>query len=274
MKKKIAAAVLGALLLLGIYAFLIEPTRLIVREEQLSLGNWTAPLRIAVISDIHTGSPFITEKKVSQLVKLTNDAQPDVVFLLGDYVRGSRGYRFIAPERTAAILRGLKSRYGTWAVLGNHDGWLDRDRVKAALEANGIRVLLNEQTQVGAIFVAGLADVWTDTPDFSIIRDQEAPVIVLTHNPDVFPKIPPFVTLTIAGHTHGGQVRLPFVGRPIVPSAYGQRYAAGHIVENGKELYVTTGVGTSIIPVRFRVVPEVTILRIESTTHPSRARSR
>jgi predicted MPP superfamily phosphohydrolase len=89
-------------------------------------------------------------------------------------------------------------------------------------------------------------------------------VLLLTHNPDVFPTVPGRVALTIAGHTHGGQVRLPWIGAPVVPSRFGQRFVAGHIVEGGRHLFVATGVGTSIIPVRFRVPPAVTILQVES----------
>jgi predicted MPP superfamily phosphohydrolase len=90
------------------------------------------------------------------------------------------------------------------------------------------------------------------------------PIIAVTHNPDIFPKIPARVALTIAGHTHGGQVNLPLVGRPEVPSIFGQRYAAGHIVEDNRHLFVTTGIGTSMIPVRFRVPPEIVVLTLES----------
>jgi uncharacterized protein len=89
-------------------------------------------------------------------------------------------------------------------------------------------------------------------------------VILLTHNPDIFPGVPTRVALTLAGHTHGGQVRLPFVGRPIVPSQFKQRYAAGHLTEDGRQLFVATGVGTSILPVRFRVPPAVTVLTLAS----------
>ena len=91
-----------------------------------------------------------------------------------------------------------------------------------------------------------------------------APVILLTHNPDVFPRVPQRVSVTLAGHTHGGQVALPLIGRPIVPSQFGQRYAAGHIVEGGRHLFVATGVGTSILPVRFRVPPAVVILTLKT----------
>jgi predicted MPP superfamily phosphohydrolase len=86
--------------------------------------------------------------------------------------------------------------------------------------------------------------------------------VAFTHNPDVFPQVPGRVAITFAGHTHGGQARFPFFGAPIVPSSYGQRYASGHVVEEGRHLFVTTGLGTSIFPVRFRVPPEIAMLRL------------
>src|SRR5262249_17410332 len=93
---------------------------------------------------------------------------------------------------------------------------------------------------------------------------DDAPVLVITHNPDVFPEIPARVALTLAGHTHGGQVWLPLVGRPIVPSRYGQRYAIGHVVEDGGPLFVTPRIGTSIGAVRFLVPPEVSVLELDA----------
>ena len=92
--------------------------------------------------------------------------------------------------------------------------------------------------------------------------DDAAPIVLLTHNPDVFPDVHARVALTLAGHTHGGQVRLPIVGTPIVPSRFGARYASGHVVEGGRHLYVATGTGTSILPVRFRVPPSVVVLTV------------
>jgi predicted MPP superfamily phosphohydrolase len=90
-------------------------------------------------------------------------------------------------------------------------------------------------------------------------------VVAFTHNPDLFPDVPARVALTIAGHTHGGQVFLPWLGRPVVPSRYGERYAIGHVVENGRHLFVSPGLGTSIVPVRFRVPPEVSVLILRSS---------
>jgi predicted MPP superfamily phosphohydrolase len=91
----------------------------------------------------------------------------------------------------------------------------------------------------------------------------DEPVVLFTHNPDIFPGVPTRVSLTVAGHTHGGQVNLPLLGRLVVPSQYGQRFAQGHVVEGGRHLYVGGGIGTSIIPVRFRVPPEIVVLSLE-----------
>ena len=206
-------------------------------------------------------------------MRRVNETNPDLVLIPGDFViQGVRGGRFVEPETIAENLKELRARRGVFAVLGNHDWWLNGERVRRALESAGIRVLENDAARVEfdsgkAIWLAGLADLWTRRPDIpgtlAKVTD-DAPVIAFTHNPDIFPNMPRRVILTIAAHTHGGQVNIPLVGRPIVPSDYGQRYAAGLIVEDGRHLYVTTGIGTSIIPVRFRVPPEITVLTMKA----------
>ena len=255
----------------ALWAFWIEPARLTVDEQRIPLRWDRGPLRIAVLTDLHIGSPFNGLEKLQQLVARTNAARPDLICILGDLViQGVKGGRFVPPEQIAAGLGQLHAPLGVVSVLGNHDAWLDHARVRAALEQNRIRIL--EETAVridrpaGAFWVAGVSDFWTGPHDvekaLAAVKD-DAPVILLTHNPDVFPAVPERIVLTLAGHTHGGQVRLPLLGRPVVPSQFGQRYAAGHIVEGGRHLFVATGVGTSILPVRFRVPPAVAILMIE-----------
>jgi predicted MPP superfamily phosphohydrolase len=143
--------------------------------------------------------------------------------------------------------------------------------VRDALEQNGIAVVeesaARRETPAGPLWIAGISDLWTGRHDITAalaaVKDDR-PVILLTHNPDVFPMVPDRVRLTLAGHTHGGQVRLPFLGRPVVPSQFGQRFASGHVVEGGRHLFVATGLGTSILPVRFRVPPAVTMLTVIS----------
>jgi predicted MPP superfamily phosphohydrolase len=255
------------------WAVLIEPGRLVVREIPLAIPRWPAaigPLRIAAISDVHAGAPHITLDKLREVVARTNAAHPDLVVLLGDYViHGVVGGRFVPPEPTAAVLRDLRAPLGVFAVLGNHDWWYDGARVGRAFTDAGIPVLDDEAVAVptrgGPLWIAGLSDVWTRPASLDrtlAAVPAGAPVILLTHNPDAFVRVPDRVLLTLAGHTHGGQVNLPLLGRLIVPSAYGQRFAIGHVREGDRDLFVTPGIGTSIVPVRFRVPPEVSVLTV------------
>ena len=263
--------VAGLTLFLSAWAFWLEPASLRVVEERVALAWPARSLRVAVLTDLHVGSPFNGMAKLRATVDATNAARPDLVCILGDLViQGVLGGRFVPPEAIAAELRRLNAPAGVIAVLGNHDGWLDHDRVRDALVRNGVRVVEDTaarlETPSGPVWVAGVSDLWTGRHDLaaalSAVESEREPVLLLTHNPDIFPMVPARVTVTLAGHTHGGQVRLPFIGRPIVPSQFGQRYAAGLIVEEGRHLFVATGVGTSILPVRFRVPPAITVLTL------------
>ena len=271
--KVVWLALLCCLVFLVIWGFVIEPSRLILRETQITLPACPASLkglRIAVISDLHAGSPYITIDKIYRIVETTNAAQPDLILLPGDFViQGVPGGSFMDPEVIASALKGLRARFGVFATLGNHDWWYNASRVKESLETAGILVIENDSAMVerngDAIWIAGIGDKWEGSPDIAsaLARvDNSGPVIAFTHNPDIFPSIPAKVALTIAGHTHGGQVALPIIGRPIVPSEFGERYATGHIVEGEKHLFVASGIGTSILPVRFRVPPEISLLTI------------
>ncbi|HEY7039620.1 MAG TPA: metallophosphoesterase [Methylomirabilota bacterium] len=228
------------------------------------------PLRIAAIADVHAGAPHMTLDALRGIVMTVNAAHPDLIVLLGDYViHGIIGGRFIEPEPVAGVLGRLEAPLGVLAVTGNHDWWYDGKRVTAALEAAGIRVLEDVavpiQVRGRPVWIAGLGDMWTRRSEISralAAAPPDAPVIVITHNPDVFPAMPARVLLTLAGHTHGGQVDLPLFGRLIVPSHYGARYAIGHVREDGRDLFVTPGLGTSILPVRFRVPPEISLLTV------------
>ena len=253
--------------LLAIWTFWWEPRSLTARDVELRLACWNAPpLRIAIIGDLHAGAPYIGEAKVNRVVDLVNAKRPDVIVLLGDFVvQGVLGGHFVPPEETAAQLARLRARLGVFAITGNHDGWLGAERVEKALRANGIHVIDDDAVRVADFWIVGISDLWTGRHDVAgaVAKvDDDAPAIAITHNPDVFPQVPRRICLTLAAHTHGGQVAFPLVGRLVVPSRFGQRYAAGHVAESGHDLFVTTGVGTSIIPARFRVPPEVVLLRI------------
>lgn len=260
---------------LALWAFVVEPSRLVVKHVDLALPRWKNThdgLRVALLADLHVGSPHWGLDALRGLVDRTNDERPDLVLLAGDYVidgvpLGTR----TAPEPIAEELGRLRAPLGVVAVLGNHDWWNDGERMRRALTERGIVVLENEARQFvheGSTFsVVGLADPWTRDCQLREALQHVAPgepVLVLVHGPDVFAEVEARVSLTVAGHTHGGQVRLPFLGRPIVPSSYGQRFAAGHVVEEGRHLFVTTGVGTSVLPVRFGVPPELVVLTLRA----------
>lgn len=202
------------------------------------------------------------------------------MLLAGDFViHEVVGGQFVSPEDTATALGRLRAPGGVFAVLGNHDWWLDAPRVRAALERAGIPVLDDAATQIALrdcrFWLVGVSDFWEGPHDLArAFRDvpADATVLAFTHNPDVFPEMPARVSLTVAGHTHGGQVYVPGIGRPVVPSQYGQRFAIGHVVEDGRHLFVSSGLGTSILPVRFLVPPEVSILSLDaSAATPTRA---
>ncbi|MEO8180032.1 MAG: metallophosphoesterase [Deltaproteobacteria bacterium] len=257
----------------AVWAFWLEPRRLVFRELSLDVPRWPAELgglRLALISDLHIGSPYWDLERLARLIAETNRRQPDLVLLAGDYlIDGVKFGSWVDPEAIARELGAVQAPLGTVAVLGNHDWWNDGVRVRRALESQGILVLENQAyafTHAGREFyVVGVGDPLTGhaaVPEALAQVPPAAPFLVLVHGPDAFPAIDERASLTLAGHTHGGQVCLPWIGCPIVPSSYGQRFVAGHVVEGGRHLFITSGVGTSIFPVRFGVPPEVVLLRL------------
>lgn len=258
-----------------LWGFFIEPWQLVVNRVDLPLAKWpreTPPLKVALLSDLHVGSPWWTLERTAELVEEVNALSPDVIFLAGDYtINGVKGGTRVDIEPIAAVLAKLHAEHGVIAVLGNHDFYNDRARTRRALETNGIVVLENEtktfQHRGHSVNVSGYADMYESYawPERAFAKAEAgAPIIALVHEPDIFARHLAEPAITLAGHTHGGQVHVPFFGRPIVPSDYGDRFAAGHIVEEGQHLFVTTGIGTSIYPVRFRVPPEIALLTLRS----------
>ncbi len=271
---------------LAAQAFWIVPDSLAVVGYRLSPKGWPASLdgfKIAAIGDIHGGAPFIDESKLREMVRRISAEKPDLIVWLGDYViHGMLGGTFMEPEQIALILSTARSRHGHLAVIGNHDRELGVERVERAFARAGIPVLrwgFKTLSLEGVkVHVFGLDDFELSPnywPRFQTMHDTwlnsppAEPILVLSHSPDVFPWIPARVTLTLASHTHGGQVRFPWLGAPIVPSSFGQRFSRGPIVEGGRHLFVNTGIGTSIIPVRFGVPPEISILTLEAAAGPT-----
>ena len=269
---------------LGVWAFLIEPATLTVRHVTVESDQWRGPpLRIGIISDTHVAAPHTDVARIETLVARMNRERPDVIVLLGDYAGGHEPAEQRARPEQSEILagveafRGLSAPLGVHAVLGNHDSWYDDAAISAALTRSGATVLDNHaqriQRPTGAFWLAGLADMHSprDPPLVAATLRQvsdEAPVIVLTHWPDPFLEVPDGVALTLAGHTHCGQVNLPIFGRLVHASRMSERWSCGLYDESGRKLFVTGGVGVSILPVRFRAPPEVVILTLRSAAKP------
>ena len=258
------------------YAAAIEPQQLVVTPDTLKPRGWPAgrKLTITVIADLHAGGPDMPLPNVQRIVDTANALKSDVIVMLGDYIAR---YRF-AVERIpdpvwAAELARLQAPLGVWAILGNHDWWYDVAGVRNALAEVRIPLLENQAVLLGPegerVWVAGIGDQIAyrighgrfrgvdDLPGTLAQVTTDDPVILLAHEPDIFPRLPSRVALTFAGHTHGGQIRVPLIWPAFVPSRYGKRYAYGHVIERERHLIVSGGLGTSIIPARFGVPPEI-----------------
>lgn len=257
------------LLILIVYAVFVEPNILAVKRVTLKDDSLKG-LKVVFASDFHF-KPY--EKfRLEKLVKRINAQNPDIILFGGDYVSGHEKGKTLLPAEIAAGFGKLKSKYGTVAVMGNHDGWQGKKELIEAFEAAGITVLENSNVDFGEFTVAGVEDLQTGSPDISKALAESPlppftkgasnlPVILLSHTPDVIEEVPVSVNLTLAGHLHGGQV---VFGRPLVtPSKFGTKYAYGLFDVEGRKLFVTRGLGTSILPVRFNCFPEIVVIEFE-----------
>jgi predicted MPP superfamily phosphohydrolase len=261
---------------LSIYAWFVEPNQLVVRRVEVVSEDWRGPpLTIAAMSDTHVAGPHVDAARMGRIVARINELRPELVVLLGDYVNGHLHPSERSPAENQEITGGLatfaaiRARYGVVGVIGNHDVWYDRTIVQSEMENAGVATLWNRhivirRTGGEPLVIAGLADYTTGEPDFGAALDgapEGANTIVISHSPDPFIEMPRGPPLMLAGHGHCGQVTIPLVGRPIVPLT-NDRFACGMIQEGGKQMYVTAGIGTSMIPVRFLNPPEIVLITL------------
>lgn len=258
----------GALAVL-VAASMVEPASLTEEHEVVSPEGWTRPpLRVALISDLHVGAPHCDAEMVRQVVAMANAARPDIALLLGDFgVDDVVGGQWVSPDAYAPLLAGLDAPLGAWAVLGNHDWGNGGAALHAALGRSGVRVLENESARIddprGAFWLTGVGDWSTGhaRPTVAVgeLPPDGLPVLAMTHDPEAFVGLPRRFSLLVAGHTHGGQVRVPWLTELVV----GGEYVRGVYAAHGQSLVVTSGVGTSLLPLRLGVPPEVMIVEVQ-----------
>lgn len=219
--------------------------------------------RIIHLSDIHH-SPFTGVEHIERVVKITNRLKPDLIVLTGDYV--SHHTEYVAP--VAELLGRLKAPHGVHACLGNHDHWTDADLVIRSFRDEGINLLVNEgfrlEIEGGAFWLAGVDDHMVGRTDVQASLLGSFPdemKMLLAHNPIIFREAARYgVDLTLSGHTHGGQIRVRDVEKGIIP----RRRKAGLHRNRGSQLYITRGIGTVVVPVRYQCPPEISLLELKA----------
>lgn len=258
----------GAMMLDG---FLIEPKSLTVERVEVGIKGLPPSFEgftICQITDVHH-SDIVTLEYLDKLVALANGLKPDLVALTGDYVDDTKS--FVGPALKK--LSGLKGRFGLVSILGNHDHFVGKDFSVGVIQSHDIPLLENSHMFIekggAAICVGGTKDYMEDLPDAKEALkgvDKDMPRVLLCHHPDYAEYMPKDVRidLVLSGHTHGGQVRLPFYA-PVVPSDFGQKYAGGLVRlerDEGTQVYVSRGVGLVMIPVRINCPPEITLITL------------
>jgi predicted MPP superfamily phosphohydrolase len=273
------------------YGFSEPALRLRVTRYDIQPPQWPADfqLTIAAVADLHACDPWMSLVHIQTIVERTNALNADIIVLLGDYVAGHRHVtRYIPANEWAPVLAGLKAPLGVHAILGNHDWWEDKTVqregrgltvARRALEAAGIPVYENDAKRLSkggrSLWLAGLGDqlafmparrfrpvrrIGVDDLAATLAKVNDAPVVLLAHEPDVAMRVPERVALQLSGHTHGGQVRL-FGWSPVVPSRYGNRLAYGHARTNC-DVIVSGGLGCSFMPFRLGVPPEIVLVTL------------
>jgi hypothetical protein len=258
----------GALALTALVtaASFIHRTRIVRKDVPIAaLPAAFDGYRIVQISDLHCG-PFASERRVSRWVAATNRLEPDAVAVTGDLI--ASGSKFVPV--VARALGGLRGRDGVFACMGNHDYFTDGASMAAALSENGLAVLQNAGVAIERggqrLFVAGVDDTWTGRDDLDealAARPAGTPTVLLAHDPALFPQAAARgVELTLSGHTHGGQLGVPFAARRWNLARVMTRFASGFYRDGASTLYVNHGLGTTGVPIRWLVAPEIAVLTL------------
>jgi predicted MPP superfamily phosphohydrolase len=270
-------ATVGGAALAG-YGMFIDPFRLRVTRRTFPVRDLPRELdglRIVQLTDIHHG-PWFAMQHVREMVERTNALEADLICLTGDFVH--RSPRYIEP--LAGALADLRAKVGLVGVMGNHDWQEDAPLTQQAFARVGVRLLDNTRLfltpdrklrdSAGAgLCIAGVGDLWKDAQDYRAALGHlpdNMPRILMAHNPDTAEepglRAVPRVDLMLSGHTHGGQIYVPGIGTPVLPSRYGQKYARGLVQGPTCPVYVSCGVGIALLPLRIGVLPEIAVIEL------------
>lgn len=248
-----------------------------VRETTVVLPDWPAgarPVTVALLSDLHVGSLSMDKARLARIVAQVNALHPDLVVLAGDFIAGHTPADADAAPQLAP-LGGLTAPLGTVAVLGNHDYWTDPARVAATLSHAGVTLLANTAVKRGPLVIGGIDDEPTghDRMGATVVAMRSLPgaKLLLGHSPDSAPAMPTDIALMLAGHTHCGQIVLPFAGAVHTASRYGRRYACGVVREGARIVVIGAGLGTSVLPFRLGAPPGLWLVRLHGRVSLSRS---
>ena len=272
MKRKILVKIFFSLIIIGIIflAYCYLETRW-VKTKKIEIKSTDIPIdfnnkKIVFITDIHHGK-FLSIGRVKKLVKRINKLEPDIIIMGGDYVHQEQKY--IKPVFDE--FKNLNPKIGIYAVLGNHDHWEDAELTKKMMLQNGINICDNKSYWVeiknSRIKIGGVGDMWEDAQiiDSTINDLQESDFsILISHSPDYIENMQTdLIDLTLAGHTHGGQMTFFGIWAPIIPSKYGQKYRYGLKKFGKMNVYISSGIGTITPPLRFFCRPEIVLINLE-----------
>jgi predicted MPP superfamily phosphohydrolase len=252
------------------YAYATAVSGPVIRNARVAAPGWpsaTPPIRLLLISDVHVAGPDMPPARLRRIVDRINRLEPDIVLIAGDLVSDKRlATHHYSLDEAVAPLAALRPRLATVAVLGNHDHWRNEGAARRALGRAGIRLLQNQAVQVGPVAVGGLDDDYTGRADLpataAALSKLSGPKLILSHSPDPFPDVGQDVFLMLAGHTHCGQIAPPLIGPVSTMSRHGRRYACGTVREGGRTLIVSSGLGTSVMPLRLGAVPDMWLVEV------------
>lgn len=244
-------------------------------ERQLSLTvpypPRRAPLKLVLLSDVHVHGPDMPPARLARIVAQINRQRPDLVIAAGDFVGDNWVGAHYPIDVAVAPLRRLHARFGVFAVLGNNDHIAGRKKVMEALSAAHVRVLNNEAVRAGPIVLGGVdyqqdmprpKALWALRSTLASMQRMPGLRVLIAHSPDVFLFVPPTVALVLAGHTHCGQVVVPFLGPILTGSRFGREFVCGVYRKESRVLVVTAGLGTSHLPIRFAAPPDFWLVEI------------